>query len=68
MDPFLFGAAKNPERLCLAWGYAPSPAIFGPQPCMDEAEESAWIAQQAKSIIDAGRDAGDIAILYRQNQ
>lgn len=50
------------------WGAVATPAIFGPQACMDEAEDAAWTAQQVKNLIDAGRNAGDIAIIYRQNQ
>lgn len=49
------------------WGAVATPAIFGPQACMDEAEDAAWTAQQVKNLIDAGRNAGDIAIVYRQN-
>jgi len=51
-----------------AWGAAPSAAIFGPQPCIDESEEVAWVTQQVKALIEAGRNASDIAILYKQNQ
>lgn len=50
-----------------AWGSAPSAAIFGPQPLADEQDEVVWIAQQVKALIDAGRNASHIAILYRQN-
>ncbi len=51
-----------------AWGRPENAAIFGPQPCIDEAEEAAWIANQVKALVDAGRSAGDIAVLYRQNR
>ena len=50
------------------WGAVPTQAIFGPQPCIDEAEEAAWTARQIKALVEAGRDAGDIAVIYRQNQ
>ena len=50
------------------WGAVPTAAIFGPQACIDEGEDAAWTAQQVKNLIDAGRNAGDIAIIYRQNQ
>lgn len=50
-----------------AYGSAPSLAVLGPQACIDESEEVAWIAQQVKALVDAGRNASDIAILYRQN-
>ena len=51
-----------------AWGQSPGMAIFGPQPCNDESVESKWVATQVKALMDAGRSASDIAILYRQNQ
>ena len=51
-----------------AWGQSPSQAVFGPQVCADELEESRWIAAQVKALLDAGRNPGEIAILYRHSE
>lgn len=50
-----------------AWGQAPSEAVFGPQICADDQEEAKWIAAQVKALLTAGRNPGEIAVLYRQN-
>jgi DNA helicase-2/ATP-dependent DNA helicase PcrA len=60
--------SKIKKEYVSAWGQSPGAAVFGPQPCSDEAAESKWVAAQVKALLDAGRNARDIAILYRQNQ
>jgi DNA helicase II / ATP-dependent DNA helicase PcrA len=60
--------SKIRKEYVSAWGQSPGMAVFGPQVCADEAEESRWVAAQVKALLDAGRSARDIAILYRQNK
>lgn len=49
------------------WGSAPGGAIIGPQPCATQKDELEWITSEIQAILSAGRQAGEIAILYHHN-
>lgn len=49
------------------WGAAAGGAIIGPQPCATQNDEVEWIANEIQAILNAGRAAGEIAILYQHN-
>jgi DNA helicase II / ATP-dependent DNA helicase PcrA len=55
---------KIKKSFVSAWAATSGAAVFGPQPCQDEAQEVAWIVACARAIIEAGRNAGHIAVLY----
>ncbi len=57
---------KIKKEFVSAWGAAPSSAVFGPQALSNEQEEVAWVVQQVRALVDAGRGASQLAILYRQ--
>lgn len=49
------------------WGSAPGGAIIGPQPCASQKDEIEWIVSEVQAILAAGRQPGEVAILYHHN-
>lgn len=66
----IFGLTRRrvQKDLISAWGQAPGDAVFGPYPFANEQEECAWVVEEIKSLLQAGRVPGHIAILHRSSQ
>jgi superfamily I DNA/RNA helicase len=50
------------------WGPSQTGAIVGPQVCDTEETEAQWVAEEISQLMSGGRDAKDIAVLYRYHR
>ncbi|MBY0359130.1 MAG: UvrD-helicase domain-containing protein [Candidatus Obscuribacterales bacterium] len=62
-----FTRRRVDKDLVSAWGQAPNTAISGPHALANEQDECAKVASEVKALVSSGRNAGEIAILYRNN-
>ncbi|MBS2007449.1 MAG: UvrD-helicase domain-containing protein [Cyanobacteria bacterium SZAS TMP-1] len=51
-----------------AWEVPDTQAIIGPHLAESESQEAEWVAGEIQTLLDAGRNPQDIAILYRYNR
>jgi DNA helicase-2/ATP-dependent DNA helicase PcrA len=50
------------------WGAAPTTAVIGPHVSDDERAEAEWVADEIEILIDSGRTAQEIAVIYHENR
>lgn len=50
------------------WGAAPTTAIIGPQVLDSETAEAEWVGDEIGILIDSGRTAEEIAVIYHEHR
>jgi DNA helicase-2/ATP-dependent DNA helicase PcrA len=50
------------------WGAAPTTAIIGPQILDNETAEAEWVGDEIGILIDSGRTAEEIAVIYHEHR